>query len=88
MIKNQPTPELFFKSMMEFDGSNIISVLSFESASLKYLLGQQFKKFFTPVYPIFYKNKYRRIGSDGSFYRNAIDGAIKYNMAESCELII
>jgi hypothetical protein len=79
LIKTQPTPEIFFKSMMEFEGSNIISVLSFESTALKYLLGKEFKKYFGPVYPLFYKNKYRRIGSEGTFYRNAIDGAIRLN---------
>ena len=74
--------------MMEFDGSNVISVLSFESEALKYLLGNQFKSFFDPIYPLFYKNKYRRIGSDTCFFRNAIDGAISLNQAESIELAI
>lgn len=73
---------------MEFDGSNVISVLSFESQALKYLLSVNFKKFFDPVYPLFYKNKYQRIGSNSNFYRNAIDGAINLNQAESIELII
>jgi len=64
---------------MEFDGANIISILSFESEALKYLLHERFKKYFDPMYPLFYKNKYRRIGSDNLFFRNAIDGAIRLN---------
>ena len=74
--------------MMEFEGSNVISVLSFESEALKYLLSPKFEEFFDPVYPMFYKNNYRRIGSNTPFYRNAIDGAINLNQAESTELIV
>jgi hypothetical protein len=73
---------------MEFDATNILSILSFDSGALKYLLHSNFKKYFNSMYPLFYKNKYHRLGSSGQFFRNAIDGAIRLNQAESIDKII
>ena len=35
---DQPTPTVFFKSFLEFDGSNMVSILSFDSRSMNFLL--------------------------------------------------
>ena len=88
IVKAQPNPSLFYKSFLEFDGANIISALAFDSRSLEHLLGDHFDTYFSDEYPIFYKNKYRRVGSDKNFYRNAIDNAIRFNQAKAIERII
>lgn len=80
-MNDQPTPIIFYKSYLEFDGSNIVSILSFDSRSIEYLLDENFKEFFQLDYPIFYKNKIQKgaISEQKYFYRNAIENAFKNN---------
>jgi hypothetical protein len=35
LIKMQPDPRFFYKSFLELDGSNMVSILSFDSNSIK-----------------------------------------------------
>jgi len=59
IVEDQPSPELFFKTFLELDGSNMVSQLSFDSRSLSHLLDEsKFKSYFNSKYPIFYKNKF------------------------------
>ena len=57
IVKDQPTPKLFYKSFLEFDGSNMVSILSFDSRSMEYMLQDEFKEHFSIESPIFYRTK-------------------------------
>ena len=46
LVKIQPSPMIFFKSLMEFSGANLISMLSFDSKSIKELLDDKNEKYF------------------------------------------
>lgn len=46
LVKDQPTPEVFFKSFLELDGANMASILSFDSKSLAVLLSENNSSFF------------------------------------------
>ena len=39
LVEKQPTPAVFFKSLFEFNGTNMVSILTFDSKSIKFLLG-------------------------------------------------
>ena len=94
LVQNQPNPQVFYKSFLEFDGSNMVSILSFDGRSMKYLLGDEFESFFSNEYPLFYRNKIQKGGSgkNGSdfkfFYRSAIDSALRNNQVGACTIII
>ena len=60
IVNDQPNPSVFYKSCFELDGSNMVSILSFDSRSMSYLLNDQFKSFFSFEYPLFYKNKIQK----------------------------
>jgi len=81
LVNDQPNPKVFYKSFLEFDGSNMVSILSFDSRSMEYLLSDNFSDFFSSDYPIFYKNKIQKgnITEDKSYYRNAIDNSLRNN---------
>jgi len=57
MVNDQPNPGVFYKSFLELDGTNLASILSFDSRSMEYLLDDSFAEHFSKEYPIFYKNK-------------------------------
>jgi hypothetical protein len=42
LVGTQPDPQVFYKSFLEFDGSNMVSILSFDGRSMKYLLSDSF----------------------------------------------
>ena len=65
---------------MELDGSNMVSILSFDSNSIEHILSDKNDEFFTSEFPIFYKNKISKKNNlDKFFYRSAIDTAIRNN---------
>ena len=71
---------MFYKSFLELDGSNMVSILSFDSRSMKQLLSDKHKKMFQAEFPIFYKNKIQKSNNKSKFfYRSAIDSALKNN---------
>ena len=72
---------VFFKSFLEFDCANMVSLLSFDSRSLECLLDLEANdRFFNDSFPIFYKNKVQKQGCANKFYyRSAIDSALKHN---------
>ena len=88
MIIQQPKPTIFYKSYLEFDAANLVSIFVFDSQSTTHLLSDKFKQFFSEKYPLFYKNKYSRGTSGKPFYRNAIENALRMNQAKSVEMII
>ena len=42
IVNDQPSPMIFYKSFLEFDGSNMVSILSFDSRSMQHLLQDDF----------------------------------------------
>lgn len=76
----QPQSSVFYKSILEFDCSNMVSILSFDSRSMKYLLADSNAKYFQQEFPIFYKNRLVKSNNHSKyFYRNAIDNALANN---------
>ena len=57
IVGDQPKPTVFYKSFLELDGSNMVSILSFDSRSMAYLLSDDFSEFFSSKQPLFYRNK-------------------------------
>jgi len=57
LVNDQPNPSVFYMSFLELDGTNLTSILSFDSRSMEYLLDERFNEYFDKNYPIFYKNK-------------------------------
>ena len=90
LVNDQPNPQVFYKSFMEFDNTNMVSILSFDSRSMEYLLQDDFSDHFDKQYPIFYRNKIPKGPTkDGKyFYRSAIDNALKNNQVKAVSLII
>lgn len=71
---------MFYKSFLELDGSNMASILSFDSRSLRVLLNDKNNQYFQQQYPIFYKNKIKKTNNkDKYFYRSPIDSALRNN---------
>lgn len=80
---------MFFKSFLEFDGANMVSILSFDSRSMKVLLDDANKEFFQSEFPVFYRNKMpKQNNKDKSFYRSAIDNALRNNQVRAVTYII
>ena len=89
LVEDQPEPEVFFKSFLEFDGANMASILSFDSRSMTCLLDDKNKKFFQEKFPIFYRNKIQKSNNKNAyFYRSAIDVALKNNQIRAVSAII
>ena len=81
IVNDQPNPGVFYKSCLELDGANMVSILSFDSRSMEYLLDDEFSKFFSKTYPLFYKNKIQKGASSDNrfFYRSALESALRSN---------
>jgi hypothetical protein len=81
IVNDQPNPAVFYKSCLELDGSNMVSILSFDSRSMNYLLSDKFAEHFSFEYPLFYRNKIQKGSSNDNryFYRSAIDSALRSN---------
>lgn len=59
LVGMQANPKIFFESFLELDRKNMVSILSFDSNSIKSLLSEQFQDYFEEKkeFPIFYLNK-------------------------------
>jgi len=89
LVRDQPTPEVFFKSFLELDGANMASILSFDSKSLALLLNEKNSKYFHNEYPLFYKNKITKSNNQEKYYyRSAIDNALRNNQIRAVGYII
>ena len=81
---SQNDPSVFYKSFLELDGTNMVSILSFDSRSMKYILDDKFSEYFDKELPLFYKNKIAKTNNkDKLYYRSAIDSALKNNQISS-----
>jgi hypothetical protein len=88
IVRKQPNPKFFYKSFLEFDGANLLSMLSFDSGSIEALLNDENEKFFDPLYPIIYKNKITKKSGNGEYLSSAIDNALRANQVKAVSLII
>lgn len=55
LIKQQPKPELFYRSYFETDLANFASILASDSNCTRTLLSDEFKEYFSEDFPIIYK---------------------------------
>ena len=80
---------MFYKAFLELDGSNLVSILSFDSRSMEFLLQDQFSEYFSKEYPIFYKNKIQKGNwkDQRFFYRSAIDNALRNNQVKAVQIM-
>jgi hypothetical protein len=58
----QPDPKFFYKTFLELDGSNMASILAFDSGCIECLLSDNNKQYFSSEFPIIYKNKMEKKG--------------------------
>jgi len=91
---------VFYNAYLELDCANLVSILSFDSLSLKFLLDEKFDDWFSEEFPLFYKNKIQKgesisfrenktnIANNQYFYRSAIDNALRNNQVLAVGQII
>ena len=84
----QPNPKFFFKSFLEFDGANLLSMLAFDSGSMDALLNDKNEQYFDEKYPVIYKNKITKKSGNGVYLSSAIDNALRANQVRGLSLII
>ena len=75
----QPDPRFFYKTFLELDCSNMVSILAFDSKSVQHLLADENQHLFNKEYPIIYKVKVAKKKGNNFYYTNAIDNALKNN---------
>ena len=78
-MKEQPDPTIFFKVFLELGIKSMIPYLAFDSRSIRTLLSDDNKKYFSADFPVFYKNQ------DGT---SAIDVCLGNNQIRSVNLMI
>ena len=88
LIKMQPNPKFFYKTFLELDCSNMVSILAFDSKSIQNLLADSNSHLFNPEYPIIYKVKVAKNKGTNFYYTNAIDNALKNNQVEGVKYLI
>ena len=57
LVKMQSDPRFFYKSFLELDCSNMVSILSFDTHYIKHLLNEENQKYFDDTFPIIYSIK-------------------------------
>ena len=76
LVEEQTKPSIFYKSFLEIDINNLVSILGFDSRSIGALLDESHREYFPEDYPIFYKVKH--VDSLGRItYKSALDTAIE-----------
>lgn len=84
----QPNPSFFYKTFLELDCSNMVSILANDSRSIKHLLSEDNKHLFNKEFPIIYKVKVAKKKGNSFYYTNAIDNALKNNQVEGVKYLI
>lgn len=94
IVELQGNPTIFYKSFLELDRRNMLSLLAFDSNSIKILLAGCNQKYFKEEFPIFYRSKSENlVRSDGRLYKkvliaNAIDSAMEHNQLRALSIMI
>ena len=67
----------------------MVSILSFDSRSLRVILHEDNKDHFQSEFPIFYKNRIAKNRlKEKYFYRSAIDSALRNNQIRAVKYIV
>ena len=69
IVRDQPTPAIFFKVFLELELKNLLSYLAFDRRSIEHLLKNDVEKHIDPAFPIFFKNNDQKSAID-----TALDG--------------
>ena len=90
MIRQLPDSRILFRSYLELDMANIVSILSFDSETVKALLSPQNIEMINHKYPIFYKicNKINNKNTVSLEYTTAVDIALENNQMQALKLIV
>ena len=88
VIKMQSDPRFFYKSYLELDCSNMVSILSFDTHYIKNLLNEENQKFFDNKFPIIYAIKMKSQKHRGFEYTNAVEVALKRNQLEGVKFLL
>lgn len=83
----QPDPQMFYKTFLELDKTNMLNIMSFDSKSMEILLNENFSDYYQSDFPVFYMNKQKNRQGKVK-YRNAIDTALKNNQIGAVNKII
>jgi hypothetical protein len=75
----QGNQEMFFKVCLELDLKNMVTYLSFDPRSIKYILDDRNSKYFSKDFPLFYMDRTKK---------SAIDVAMDNNLFVSAQTII
>lgn len=87
-MRKQPNPTFFYKSFLELDGANLVTILAFDSHVMASLLSSENSEYFNEEFPIIYKNKFKKKNGSGFYYTNSIDVALKNNQIRAVNVII
>ena len=66
----------------------MVSILSFDSNSIRQLLADENQKFFNDKYPIIYQVKVAQKSGNEYDYTNAVEIALKHNQVEGVKYLI
>lgn len=66
----------------------MVSILSFDSNSIKQLLSEENQRFFNSEFPIIYQVKVAQKTGNEYDYTNAIEIALKHNQVEGVKYLI
>ena len=72
LIRDQPTPIIFFKVFFELGVKAMVQYLSFDSRSIKRLLSEENAQYFSADFPVFFKNEQGKSGLDVALDLNQI----------------
>ena len=85
IVQMQGNPTIFYKSFLELERRNMLSLLAFDSNSIKTLLCNCNTQYFREDFPIFYRSRFENlVRMDKKLYKkiiveNAIDAAMHHN---------
>ena len=57
LVSMNTDPTIFLNTYLELDRRNLVSILSFDSATMQQILKEENESYFQKDYPVFYKNK-------------------------------
>ena len=88
LIESLPDTSIFFKSFLELDLANFVTILSFDSRCIKALLTESSTSKIDHQYPIFYKICQWSDGNKSIDTQTAVDIAYKNNQVQALNEII
>lgn len=84
LVEIQGNYDVFFSSFLELERRNLVSILAFDSRSIKSLLVDKNVSYFTRDFPIFYANQHPV--THGKY--NALDVALEHGQLRALDCIV